>query len=139
MNILTKAEAAAVAQRVEMDLFEAIRNDGELNDMKWLSAMVHAYDKLQGIANEEDITIADAPTEGEPEKKKKGRPPKKDPSPAPQNEQALTQAQKMKAIGLRRKGKTIEEIAQAVDASIDAVTDFLFITTETDEERIMPK
>lgn len=93
---LTRAEAAAVAQIIEFNLFESIRNDPDVDNIQWLISVVHAYEKLTAAA-------------AESEKKRRGRKPK------------LTQAQQIKAIGLRRAGKTPEEIALAIGAPVEDV------------------
>ena len=43
---LTKAEAMAVASHIDATLFQAIRDDTEIDSMSWLRSMVHAYEKL---------------------------------------------------------------------------------------------
>lgn len=43
---LTKDEAFAVANHIDMTLFDAIRTDTEIDSLQWLINMVHAYEKL---------------------------------------------------------------------------------------------
>lgn len=46
MNDLTKDEAFAVANHIDATLIETIRNDTDIDSMKWLRGMIHAYEKL---------------------------------------------------------------------------------------------
>ena len=43
---LTKDEAASLANHIEMTLIQSIRDDTEIDSMKWLRNMVRAYEKL---------------------------------------------------------------------------------------------
>ena len=43
---LTKDEAYAIADHIGTSLFDAIRNDPEIDSMKWLRDMIHGYEKL---------------------------------------------------------------------------------------------
>jgi hypothetical protein len=45
-ELLTKAEAAAIADFIEFFLFDAIRKDTETDNIKWLICIVRAFDKL---------------------------------------------------------------------------------------------
>jgi len=53
---LTKNEAYAVAELIDMDLISYIRADTELDSMKWLRNIVHAYEKLCAIGGYEGVT-----------------------------------------------------------------------------------
>lgn len=115
---LTRAEAAAVAQMIEFNLFDSIRNDTEIDNLQWLAAMVHAWEKLDAASREpEEPKKADsgstAKDKTEDDSKRRGRKPA-----------GLTQEQKLKAVGLRRKGMTPTQIAKAIDAPVSAVKAF---------------
>lgn len=43
---LTKKEAHALAEFVDMNLIPTIRNDTDIDSMEWLKCMIHAYEKL---------------------------------------------------------------------------------------------
>lgn len=43
---LTKKEAYAVAEFIDCNLFENIRNDTDIDSMEWLRSMLHAYEKM---------------------------------------------------------------------------------------------
>ena len=45
-EMLTKIEAYAVADLINLTLFETIRNNPEIDNMRWLINLVHAYEKL---------------------------------------------------------------------------------------------
>ena len=45
-ELLTKAEAASVADFIYFYLFDAIRKDSETDNMFWLVGIIHAFDKL---------------------------------------------------------------------------------------------
>lgn len=110
---LTRAEAAAVAQMIEFNLFDSIRNDTKIDNMRWLAAMVHAWEKLDAASREpEEPKKADSGSTADVSKRG-GRKPAE-----------LTQEQKLKAVGLRRKGMTPTQIAKAIDAPVSAVKAF---------------
>ena len=43
---LTKKEAYAVAEFIDCNLFDNIRNDTEIDSMEWLKSILHAYEKM---------------------------------------------------------------------------------------------
>lgn len=45
-NLLTKGEAHAVAELIDLNLMDTIRNDTEIDSMLWLRRIVHAFEKL---------------------------------------------------------------------------------------------
>lgn len=47
---LTKNEAYAVAELIDISLYERIRNDTDIDSMQWLINTVHAYEKLCRIS-----------------------------------------------------------------------------------------
>lgn len=47
---LTKAEAHALAEFIDYNLFQWIRNDTEINGMAWLRNIIHAYEKLSAAS-----------------------------------------------------------------------------------------
>jgi hypothetical protein len=60
MNELTKDEAYAIADFIEINLMQVIRNDVDIDSMRWLKNMIHGYEKLckfsgyVGITDEEE-------------------------------------------------------------------------------------
>lgn len=43
---LTKDEAYAVADFIDGNLFDCIRNDTDIDSMQWLRNVLHAYEKM---------------------------------------------------------------------------------------------
>lgn len=43
---ITKDEAYSLAQLVDMNLIEYIRDDTDLDSMQWLRNIIHGYEKL---------------------------------------------------------------------------------------------
>ena len=43
---LTKDEAYAIANHIDMTLIDSIRADDEVDSMEWLRNVVHGYEKL---------------------------------------------------------------------------------------------
>ena len=43
---LTKDEAYAVAELIDLNLLDTIRNDTDIDSMLWLRRIVHAFEKL---------------------------------------------------------------------------------------------
>ena len=95
---LTRAEAAAVAQMIEFNIFDSIRNDPGIDNLQWLVAMVHAWEKLDEASREPE-----EPKTEDFGSKRRGRKPKK---------AELTQEQKLRVVLAKRKGKTVEEVAE---------------------------
>ena len=59
-DLLTKSEAHAVAELIDLTLLDTIRQDTEIDSMLWLRRLVHAFEKLckysgynSGYADEE--------------------------------------------------------------------------------------
>lgn len=46
MNDLTVDEAYAIADFIAMNLIDVIRNDTDIDSMKWLRGIIHGYEKL---------------------------------------------------------------------------------------------
>ena len=46
MTELTKDEAYAVANFIDTWLFQAIRDDADIDSMTWLRNLIHAYEKM---------------------------------------------------------------------------------------------
>ena len=46
MPELTKNEAHAVAEFIDIALYDRIRNDTDIDSMMWLKNILHAYEKL---------------------------------------------------------------------------------------------
>lgn len=65
MNELTKEEAYAIANFIDMNLILSIRNDEETDSMMWLRNMIHGYEKLckysgyVGLTDEISVEIDD--------------------------------------------------------------------------------
>ena len=45
---LTKAEVKAIADLIEINLFDIIRNDEEIDNIDWLATMISIYEKCKG-------------------------------------------------------------------------------------------
>lgn len=45
--LLTKTEASSVAEFIEINLIDTIRNDVDIDNINWLRNMISAYDKLK--------------------------------------------------------------------------------------------
>lgn len=43
---ITKAEAEALCNHIDMTLIQTIRADPDIDSMSWLRSMVHVYEKL---------------------------------------------------------------------------------------------
>ncbi len=43
---LTEGEAYAIAEFIDATLLQHIRNDPDIDSMRWLRGMVHGYEKL---------------------------------------------------------------------------------------------
>lgn len=61
MNGLTKSEAHAVAELIDLNLLDTIRKDEDIDSMLWLRRSIHAFEKLckysgynSGYADEEE-------------------------------------------------------------------------------------
>ena len=52
--LLTKNEAYGIAEMIDCDLLQTIRDDPEIDSMQWLKNMVHAYEKLCEYSGYED-------------------------------------------------------------------------------------
>ena len=58
---LTKSEAHAVAELIDLNLLDMIRKDEDIDSMLWLRRIIHAFEKLckysgynSGYADEEE-------------------------------------------------------------------------------------
>ena len=45
-ELLTKNEAMALCNHIDMTLIQTIRNDPEIDSLEWLRNMIRAYEKL---------------------------------------------------------------------------------------------
>ena len=52
--ILTISEARNLIEFIEMNLFDHIRNDTEIDNIYWLIEMVHVYEKLINFGGDGD-------------------------------------------------------------------------------------
>ena len=44
---LTKIEAGAIANLIELNIFEIIRNDTDIDNIEWLCAVMEVYKKCE--------------------------------------------------------------------------------------------
>lgn len=63
MTELTKDEAYALAEFIDMNFFEVLRNNVDIDSMQWLRNMVHAYEKLCKISGFVGLTESGADDE----------------------------------------------------------------------------
>ena len=56
INELTKAEAYALAELIDFNLFDNIRKDEDIDSMKWLKSVLSAYEKLCAISGYVGLT-----------------------------------------------------------------------------------
>lgn len=59
MEPLTKDEAYAVANHIDLTLYDSIRTDTDIDSMKWLRNIVHAYEKLCAYSGYVGLTEPD--------------------------------------------------------------------------------
>nr|DAU29331.1 MAG TPA: hypothetical protein [Caudoviricetes sp.] len=50
---LTKSEASSLMDFIEFNIFNAIRNDEEIDSVTWLENMMSIYRKCKEVQNEE--------------------------------------------------------------------------------------
>lgn len=62
MTDLTKDEAYALADFIDIALYDRIRNDTDIDSMTWLKNMLHAYEKLCAFSGYVGLT-EDRPTD----------------------------------------------------------------------------
>lgn len=43
---LTKDEALAIANHIDLTLIDSIRNDADIDSLQWLRNIIHGYEKL---------------------------------------------------------------------------------------------
>ena len=58
---LTQTEAYALADMIDTTIYDQIRNDPEIDSLKWLRNMVHAYEKLCAFSGY--VGLTDSPKE----------------------------------------------------------------------------
>lgn len=58
---LTKNEAYAIANHIDMTLIQSIRDDTEIDSLMWLRNMIHGYEKLCEYGGYKDIFAEDDP------------------------------------------------------------------------------
>lgn len=63
-NELTKDECYAVAEVIDINLFDMIRNDTDIDSMRWLRNVVRAYEKL---CRRSGYHVTTEPSKGEEE------------------------------------------------------------------------
>ena len=66
MNDLTKDEAYAICGFIDLDLYDRIRNDTDIDSLQWLKNIIHAYEKLCAFCGYVGLT-EDKPKEDEDE------------------------------------------------------------------------
>ena len=55
-NTLSNEEAFAVAELIDISLYDRIRNDTDIDSMQWLINTVHAYEKLCRMSGYQGLT-----------------------------------------------------------------------------------
>jgi len=53
---LSKNEAYSIAEFIDLNLITNIRNDTNIDSMKWLKNMVHGYEKLCELSGYKGLT-----------------------------------------------------------------------------------
>ena len=56
MTELTKDEAYAIAEFIDMNLIQVIRSDDDIDSMRWLKNIIHGYEKLCKISGYVGLT-----------------------------------------------------------------------------------
>ena len=56
MEELTKDEAYAIADLIDINIFKIIRDDIDIDSMTWLKNVVHGYEKLCKYSGYKGIT-----------------------------------------------------------------------------------
>lgn len=59
MNNLTKDEAYAVCDMIDTHLIDMIRNDMDIDSIKWLASIIHAFEKLSAYSGYAGLTYQD--------------------------------------------------------------------------------
>lgn len=59
MNDLTKDEAYAVCDMIDTSLIDMIRNDTDIDSIKWLASIIHAFEKLSAFSGYVGLTYPD--------------------------------------------------------------------------------
>jgi len=57
---LTKDEAYAAAEMIDMDLLDYLRRDVDIDSMRWLIGIIHAYEKLRDYSGYQGVTEGQA-------------------------------------------------------------------------------
>ena len=63
MADLKKAEAYSLAEFIDMNLINAIRNDTDIDSIQWIKNIVHAYEKLCDYSGYRGFTEGDSEEE----------------------------------------------------------------------------
>ena len=63
MNNLAKDEAYAVCDMIDTQLIDMIRNDTDIDSIKWLASIIHAFEKLSAFSGYIGLTYPDAEVE----------------------------------------------------------------------------
>lgn len=56
MAELTKNEAYSLAEFIDYNLLQTLRNDTDIDSLQWLRNIIHAYDKLSKYSGYEGVT-----------------------------------------------------------------------------------
>ena len=59
MPELTKDEAYALCDMIDLRLIEVIRNDTDIDNLAWVASMIHAYEKLAEYSGYVGLTYPD--------------------------------------------------------------------------------
>lgn len=56
MAELTEKEAYSLAEFIDYNLLQTLRNDHDIDSLQWLRNIIHAYDKLSKYSDYEGLT-----------------------------------------------------------------------------------
>ena len=59
MNDLTRDEAYALCDMIDTQLIDMIRNDTDIDSIKWLASVIHAFEKLSAYSGYVGLTYPD--------------------------------------------------------------------------------
>lgn len=62
---LTKNEAYAIANHIDLTLIHTIRDDTDIDSLMWLRNMIHGYEKLCAYSGYKGMTESEPDTETE--------------------------------------------------------------------------
>lgn len=53
---ITKDEAYAIAELIDFNLIEIVRNDTDIDSIRWLKSVIHGYEKMCEIGGYTGVT-----------------------------------------------------------------------------------